>query len=119
MTYALADDDALRTGEAYDDEFGATLAIADLDVDGVGELVVGAPRVDDLATDAGAVYGFTGSSAERAPRRTRTSRGWASGRTGTTAGAWRPWETSTRTASRTCSSAPLPLFAGGEEIQRE
>jgi hypothetical protein len=54
------------SGNATDDRFGASIAIADVDRDGVDHLVVGAPGADDpidpLKTDVGFVFVFRGAS---------------------------------------------------------
>ncbi len=47
-------------GEDHGDDFGAALAHADFDGDGFAELVVGAPKEDSLANNAGATYVFAG-----------------------------------------------------------
>ncbi len=53
--------DAILTGLATDDEFGHVLADGgDLDGDGLGDLVVGAPGNDTSADGAGAAYVFVG-----------------------------------------------------------
>ncbi len=57
---AVSTADAVLVGEAADDYFGARLASAgDLDGDGLGDIVVGAPRHDAGGTNTGAVYVFT------------------------------------------------------------
>ncbi|MGH9843775.1 MAG: hypothetical protein ACREEM_33990, partial [Blastocatellia bacterium] len=52
-------------GQAGGDQFGSSLAIADVNGDGQNDLLVGAPGVDLGAAlaDAGAVYGFFGGPA--------------------------------------------------------
>ncbi len=52
------------TGDADGGRFGQAVAIADLDGDGLGDLVVGAPSLDADATavDAGALYAFSGAA---------------------------------------------------------
>jgi peroxiredoxin len=52
--------DAVIRGEATRDEFGASVAVVDLDGDGLAELVVGAPGVNGEGTDRGAAYLFVG-----------------------------------------------------------
>lgn len=51
------------TGEDVDDNFGATVAVGDVDGDGVGDLLVGAPGNDYYETNGGAVYVFRGGAA--------------------------------------------------------
>jgi len=59
-TRSLAD--AWRTvqGEAPDDALGTAVTIGDLDGDGLGDLLLGAPQQDAGPTDAGATYLFFG-----------------------------------------------------------
>lgn len=55
----LSDGDAPSSG----DGFGASVAICDLNGDGVGDIVVGAPYNDSAGNDAGAVFIFFGRPA--------------------------------------------------------
>lgn len=50
------------TGEAAADKFGSSLAVGDLNGDGLAEVVAGAPNNDDAGIDAGAVYIVYGST---------------------------------------------------------
>jgi hypothetical protein len=59
-TFASAD--ATFTGEATDDELGEAVLLADLDGDGGGEVVAGAPGNDDNGQRAGATYVWEGAS---------------------------------------------------------
>jgi hypothetical protein len=47
-------------GTAVEDRFGASAAVADVNDDGIADLIVGAPRADGTDTDAGKVYVFFG-----------------------------------------------------------
>jgi glycosylphosphatidylinositol phospholipase D len=55
-TYTAADGDAWAVGEATGDQAGQGVAIGDLDGDGWGELIIGAPAERTGGTQAGAVY---------------------------------------------------------------
>jgi hypothetical protein len=59
-TMDLATSDAMLTGEADDDAFGVSLAIGDVDRDGVPDVIVGAPKHDTGGNNAGAAYVFHG-----------------------------------------------------------
>lgn len=50
------------TGVAPQDRFGESAAVADVDGDGIDDLVVGAPRNDAFGTDTGRVYVFRGGA---------------------------------------------------------
>lgn len=52
----------ILTGEAAEDRFGSTVAIGDVDGDGQGDLLVGAPSNDYYETDGGRVYVFHGGA---------------------------------------------------------
>ncbi len=52
----------LRSGVASEDAFGIAVKAGDLDGDGFGDLVVGAPRDPTIGTDAGSVTIFSGAS---------------------------------------------------------
>ena len=52
--------DATWTGEDSNDYMGTAVRIADLDGDGKAEVLLGSPRDDAEATDAGAVFVFAG-----------------------------------------------------------
>jgi len=54
-------DHAFEGTSGYD-YLGASLMLADLDSDGYSDIIAGAPGDDDGASDAGAVYIFTGNS---------------------------------------------------------
>lgn len=59
----LATADVLLIGDGNGDNFGASLALAgDVNGDGKPDLVVGAPRNDDSATDAGQAYLYFGGA---------------------------------------------------------
>jgi hypothetical protein len=49
-------------GEAKDDWFGQSVALGDLDGDGLAEVIVGAPYNDRVASAAGAVFVFRGGA---------------------------------------------------------
>ncbi len=55
--------DIVFTGEDVDDEFGAGLAVGDIDGDGFKDVMVGAPKNDRLGFDVGRVYLFKGGDA--------------------------------------------------------
>lgn len=57
---ALSEADAIVRGSAPDQWAGFSLAIGDIEGDGVGELVVGAPCDDTTAQNSGAAYLFLG-----------------------------------------------------------
>jgi hypothetical protein len=59
----VADADVRLTGESATDWAGNSVAVADVDGDGVGDLVVGAPRNDAGERNAGAVYVVHGGPA--------------------------------------------------------
>jgi hypothetical protein len=60
-----ADADAVIWGEKSDGQFGARLAVADFDGDGVADLFAAAPGFADVgAPAAGKAYGFLGGSIE-------------------------------------------------------
>lgn len=54
--------DIILTGEDVGDEFGAGLAVGDIDGDGVKDVMVGAPKNDRLGFDVGRVYMFKGGA---------------------------------------------------------
>jgi PKD repeat protein len=56
--------DLLSDGNAAspDDGFGASVAVCELNGDGIGDIVVGAPQNDSAGSNAGAVYIFLGRS---------------------------------------------------------
>jgi hypothetical protein len=63
------------SGSSRDEELGSALAIADLDEDGLLDLLVGARRADPIRRDVGAVYlylGVAGGFFADAPARTWT-----------------------------------------------
>jgi hypothetical protein len=49
-------------GAAEGDQFGAAIVFGDIDGDGYADLLVAAAGVDDVGTDAGAVYGYPGGA---------------------------------------------------------
>jgi hypothetical protein len=51
---------ATFVGTAVEDRFGASAAVADLNGDGIDDLIVGAPLADGTDVDAGKVYVFFG-----------------------------------------------------------
>lgn len=57
-TLDAANADIIITGQNPQDFFGATVRLADIDGDGLLDLVVGAPGTDFAAVDAGSVYVF-------------------------------------------------------------
>lgn len=59
---AVGSNAIVLTGVAPQDRFGESAAVADVDGDGVTDLVVGAPRNDAFGTDTGRVYVFRGGS---------------------------------------------------------
>lgn len=71
-SHSIGDADALFLGQAFDDQFGSSVAIADVNNDGTVDLIVGAPNHDTNEVNAGRVYvffggpGFAGKSAELA-----------------------------------------------------
>ena len=56
----VADADRIFSGQAEDDEAGASLSLRDLDGDGALDLLVGAPGSDAGAAEGGAAYLFLG-----------------------------------------------------------
>ncbi len=60
-TYDLDTDSVVAfTGGAANDKAGSAVALGDLDGDGLGDLILGAPYSDDGASNGGAVYAFYG-----------------------------------------------------------
>ncbi|MBL8858288.1 MAG: FG-GAP repeat protein [Planctomycetes bacterium] len=61
-TRPLTDASAVFYGSNAEDRFGAAAAVADLNNDGIKDLIVGAPLADGTDVDAGKVYVFFGGS---------------------------------------------------------
>ncbi len=59
---ADSDEDVLLSGTREFDQFGASLAVSDVDGDGIGDIIVGSPGYEpvDGPEDAGAVFVFGG-----------------------------------------------------------